>query len=52
MTRKQDVVAILEPIHQSQPCITIHHTYNERLDGLADMKWLIQSLHAHSWFET
>ena len=33
MTRKQVVVTILEPIHQSQPCITIHHTYNERLDG-------------------
>ena len=35
MTRKQVVVTILEPIHQPQPCITIHHTYNERLDGLS-----------------
>ena len=34
-TRKQVVVAILEPIHHSQPCLTIHYTYNERLDGLS-----------------
>ena len=34
-TRKQVVVAILEPIYQSEPCITIHYTYNERLDGLS-----------------
>ena len=26
-------VNISEPIHQSEPCITIHHTYNERLEG-------------------
>ena len=31
-TRKQVVVRILEPIHQSQPCLTIHYTYNERLE--------------------
>ena len=35
MTRKQVVVTILEPTHQSQPRITIHYTHNERLDGLS-----------------
>ena len=28
-------ISILEPIYQSQPCLTIHHTYNERLDGMS-----------------
>ena len=32
-TQKQVVVTILEPIYQSQPCKTIHHTYNETLKG-------------------
>ena len=29
------MASILEPIDQSQPCLTIHYTYNERLDGLS-----------------
>ena len=53
MTRKQVVVTILEPIHQSQPCLTIHYTYDERLEGgQADMKWLNQSVHTQTWCET
>ena len=35
MTRKQVVVTILVPTYQSQPCITLHYTCDERLDGLS-----------------
>ena len=31
----QVVVTILEPIHQSQSCLTLHCTYIERLEGLS-----------------
>ena len=34
VTEKHVVATILEPTHQSQPCKTIHHTYNEKLEGL------------------
>ena len=29
------VVTISALIHQSEPCVTIHHTYEERLEGLS-----------------
>ena len=32
--QKHVVVTIIEPIYQSQPSPTIHHTYNEKLKGL------------------
>ena len=32
-TQKHVVVAILEPICQYQPSLTIHYTYNETLEG-------------------
>ena len=34
VTEKHVVVTILVPTHQSQPCKTIHYTYNEKLEGL------------------
>ena len=53
MTRKWFVVTVLDPIHQSQPCLTIHYTYIMRdWIGWADMKWLNQSAHTQNWCET
>ena len=35
MTQNWVVVTILEPMYKSQPCITIHHTIDETLEGLS-----------------
>ena len=32
--QKHIVMTILEPTYQSQPSPTIHHTYDDRLEGL------------------
>ena len=35
MTQNLVVVTTLEPMCQSQPCVTIHHTIDETLAGLS-----------------
>ena len=52
ITWKWVVVTILEPVYQSQLYLTIHYTYNERLEGLSwyEMAESVCS-YAQSWFE-
>ena len=45
--QKHVVVTIIEPIYQSQPSPTIHHTYNEELGGLRCCE-LLESIQTYS----
>eukprot|EP00956_Cyclotella_meneghiniana_P032985 scaffold92594_cov45-Cyclotella_meneghiniana.AAC.2 len=39
MTQNWVVVTTLEPMCQSQPCVTIHHTIDETLAGGQNRNW-------------
>ena len=47
--QKHVVVTIIEHIHQSQPSLTIHHNYNEKLEGLRCCE-IVESIQPHSIF--
>ena len=50
MTQKQVVVTILDNEFQSQPCLTIHYTNDETVEGSSHFE-MLESVQTHSNLE-